>query len=90
MAYRTIARYILGVSIVVWLFTLFVAANVGYYVYIHEPQVQAMKERNAALCAVNHALANDVHSLILTIEELDGTLSDYLARYRIAPGSTCG
>jgi hypothetical protein len=49
-----------------------------------------MLQRSVALCAQNRALSEDIHTLILKIEELDYTLAGYTTQFKPPPGWTCG
>ena len=47
----------------VWLFAFFVAATVGYYVLVHEPQVRKLQQENMELRENDRILRNKIHIL---------------------------
>jgi len=81
MAYRTILDWLKWTAIAVWVFAFFVAANMGYYVYVHEPAVKANIIRVAALSADNRALNTDVAGLQRKLERVERVIVDYSIIY---------
>ena len=53
----------------VWLFALFVAATVGYYVLIHEPQVKKLQQENLELREKDRNLRNRIHILQIVLSD---------------------
>jgi hypothetical protein len=81
MAYRTILDWLKWTAIAVWVFAFFVAANMGYYVYVHEPAVKANIIKVAALSADNRALNTDVAGLQRKLEGVERVIVDYSIIY---------
>ena len=81
MAYRTILDWLKWTAIAVWVFALFVAANIGYYVYVHEPAVKANIIMVADLSADNRALNTDVARLQRKLEGVERVIVDYSIIY---------
>jgi len=61
----------------VWLFALFVGANVGYYVTVHEPSFKKTQAKNAELRRQNFALSESNQVLSDRILILNNVLSDF-------------
>jgi|TARA_R110002110_G_scaffold81942_8_gene213130 hypothetical protein len=76
MAYRII-NWLKWAGIALWLFTLFVAANITYYVYVHEPGVRANIVKVAELKTDNWMLNDDIADLNQKIKDLEDIILDY-------------
>ena len=81
MAYRTILNGLKWTAIAVWVFAFFVGANIGYYVYVHEPAVKANIIKVADLSADNRALNTDVASLQRKLEGAERAMVAYSIMY---------
>ncbi len=90
MAYRTILNRLKWAGIALWLFALFVAANITYYVYVHEPGVRANIARVAELSEDNRTLNNHIANLDQKIRNLNEIILDYALIHGInLEGSDC-
>ena len=76
MAHRSIRYYVIWAVAAVWVFALFVSANVSYYVYVHEP---AVKDQSIRLAQVESEYReatrlNAAHSS--NLDRLENILAD--------------
>ena len=70
----------------VWLFTLFVAATVGYYVLIHEPHVKTLLRENIELKQNEQILRNEINLLHNVLSDF-GVIRGYTPQSQEPDGS---
>ena len=76
MAHRSIKYNLIWAVAAVWVFALFVSANVSYYVYIHEPAVKAQNIRLAQVQSEHRAVTRLAQTYSSDIQRLENILAD--------------